>query len=191
MEPTLAIVGDSYIWRLEAYLKQLNLSDLSLSPQKVAFFGLGGSSVWGNKPVVKQLEQAMALRSINIIYLHIGSNDLCSPQSAGKTTQLANNMYSLAKYALWGSNASAVVIGQIIPRQKCPHPLYNQLVEETNQQLYKIGLLHEHPISYAYLYGLQNPPKQYYCDLIHLSPRGNKKLYRGIRGAFKRALVSL
>jgi hypothetical protein len=147
MGPTVAIVGDSYIHRLDTYLQANHIQNLDLAQEKVVFLGNGGASVWGHKPVVRQLQDLMDMRSIEIVYLHIGSNDLCNRQctpkpqyipcrSPGKPSRLAWNIYSLAKYVLWGSSAKVVIMGQIIPRLRRPHHLYNRWVSLANHEMY-------------------------------------------------------
>ena len=192
MNPTIAVVGDSYVWRLKRYLNQANLQNLDLSPNQCSYFGRGGASVWGHKPVTELLDQAVQIPTLSVLYLNIGSNDLCDSNCSGDTvsSQLAWDIYSLARQVVRSSSVQIIIIGQIHPRLEQPHSSYNSWVKQTNDQLYQLCSDIDSPIQYNYVKGLQTVNPNNYVDGIHFTPAGNYKLYRGVRGAVSRALVS-
>jgi len=200
MDPTIAVVGDSYVWRLEQYLKHCDLYNMNLPPNQFVYLGQGGASVWGRKPVVKLVDQAVGIRTLKLIYLNIGSNDLCDTSrgpfapryipGVGTSGHLAWSIYCLAKYALWASSAQTIIIGQIHPRLKEPYPLYNIWVQETNDKLHCLCTHGLFPIQYNYIQGLQKVNPDNYVDMVHFTPAGNYKMYKGLRGAAIRALAS-
>jgi len=187
MDPTIAIVGDSYVCRLQHYLIQGDLANMNLYPDRCLFEGQGGASVHGYKPVLPLLEKVLPIPSIKIIYLNIGSNDLCDSQYIPDDGRLPWDIYCLAKYALASSSAHTIIIGQIPPRLKEPHPAYNDWVLNTNHQLYNLCSNSDLAIRYNYIKGLQKLNPDIYVDKVHFTPAGNYKLFRGVRGAIMRA----
>lgn len=189
--PSVAIVGDSYIRRFEAYALQNLIYHLDLRPTHVAYFGLGGAAAYkGEKLITDKLQQAMALPQVDQILLLIGSNDLCHMDLSPAI--LATQIFYLADYALRGSHASSISICSVIPRLNQPDPMYNQRVDSLNDALYHLCKADTH-IEFCRLRGLrQNVSPTYYNpkDNIHLNNDGNYKLYRSLRGAVHRSRVS-
>ena len=61
---SIAIVGDSFVRRLQDYLRRSSLADLNLEGAHVALFGLGGAAVRGRKRVLPLINEEIRVEGI-------------------------------------------------------------------------------------------------------------------------------
>ena len=177
---SIAIVGDSYVRRLEEYLIDHRLTNLRIDGGRATCVGQGGAAVRGRKPIIRLINRVLRIPNLHIVYINVGSNDLCD--RAQSPEGLARDLQRLANFILASSEAVQVIIGQIHPRLNMPDRDYNRRVEHTNACL-AYNLRHSSRIHFAALRGLRQPEPDSYCDGIHFNAKGNRKLFRGIRGA--------
>ena len=151
MPVVVAIVGDSFVSRFQDYCVREGLPNLNFGSETVSFIGRGGAVVRGRKPVLPLLTRAIRLNGLRVLYLNIGSNDLCDPNCS--PDRLGHDIVCLAKYALASSDQLKVVIGQIHPRSRAPLQDYNRRVWEANSAIMR----HSRDVSrlhFAHLKGL-------------------------------------
>lgn len=183
----IAVVGDSYVRRLGDYTqllgrKNLNLPDICSS---CTFFGRGGASLYGRKPVREILKIALQIGPRGL-YLNIGSNDLCNKGIDPAT--LARDIIHLAEEAMQSCEDMFIIIGQISKRAAPPDELYNDRVTRCNTELIKlVKQVRCRRLTFGVIRGLCQPKQEDFEDGIHYSKTGSIKFYKGIRGAFIRA----
>ena len=187
---SVAIVGDSYVYRLGNYLRAAHVDALDIHEcfHTARYFGLRGGSVFGRDHVQPLIDRALAVPDLRVLYMHVGSNDLCS--FSVDPLRLARGIVSLARYALCAREDLVVIVGQILTRSHHSDAFSARRVHVTNSEL--IRLVHcenSQRLSAAMLDGLCQPSPLIFCDDgVHLSHLGQRKFYRGIRGAVLRAL---
>ncbi|ELT93952.1 hypothetical protein CAPTEDRAFT_214492 [Capitella teleta] len=121
----LAIVGDSFVVRLKAFIQAQGADDLNIPGTTVHFYGLGGASVYGHKKLLPLLNQAIVWHC-DRIFVHIGSNDLCN--RSVNPHALAEDLRRLAVYASFATPSTQVIVGQVFQRLSEPDPDYNRRV---------------------------------------------------------------
>ena len=186
---TVAIVGDSFVWRLERFVDERELRDFGGLSVSSRFFGQGGAVVRGRRPVLPLLNRVIALPDLQVIYLHIGTNDLAHPRC--DPFQLAQNISALAKYAACSSSSLQVVIGQIHMR-RYPQSAWGARFQRRVVQAHDAILRHIQGcdrITVNFIGGLCRPNDEDYSDDVHFNDRGMHKFYRGVRGAIIRASI--
>ena len=192
------LFGHSFIRRLNEYMKRQEQggrqpprrnSNLSPSQFRVGCLGVGGGTISAKHgyPLRKRLFH-ISVAWPDIVYLDIGSNDLCS--QAVSPAKLAGDLMKIARYLTIGCEVKMVVIGALLPRICIPHdvPDYNKRVADTNE-LIKSLASSEDRVSFCYHARFDNPgPGIYHPDGVHLSyQEGYKRYARSVRGAALRA----
>ena len=195
MSGVVCIVGDSYVHRLEAYAWSIGCPNMNFeSGWSVRYLGVGGARVHSPNPqrrVIRQINTAIQEPNLRWVYLNIGSNDLCNPQTVPET--LAQHIFSLAVFITHANPWVKVTIGQIHKRLVTPFQVYNNHVDATNQALRHLcimgdGSLINPRIDWAFVRGLCRPGPADYSDGIHFSEGGNYKFFKGVRGSAVRLL---
>ena len=198
--PTLAVVGHSFVRRLGEFTLGLHLhladrpahheryNNLRLDSEHVIYFGIGGAKLSGGKPFFKPLHDKLHQFHFKAIYLDLGSNDLCDPNSCPE--KVASHIISAANFIISSYSVNTIIVGQIIFRVNEPYPGYNLKVTDTNEWLRdKIARSPGQKIQFARLRGLLEPQSDIFLpDGVHLNAQGNKIYAQGVRGAFIRAL---
>ena len=180
----IAIVGDSYIRRLDFHLRASGAAPLNLAT-KVRFFGQGGASVFGCKPVIPLLDAALARPDLQVLYLNIGSNDIENIDRS----RLVRALLSLSRYALVANDSLLVIIGQLHYRAGPSRAHFNSEVRQTNYWLQQTILsIGDSRLHFAKIRGLNKPPDKLFCDGVHFTRQGQQLLARGVRSAIARAL---
>lgn len=183
---TVIVLGDSFVRRMQRYLRGRNIRNMNLAGYQVDFLGLPGGTVSSRKPIIHLVNRAIRARDLAVVYLHIGSNDLSTRTT--DPTHLAQRVHSLAKFILASSDTVRVVIGQIHRRLKVPDRLYNTRVKDTNIALQNLCEVGHSRILFRRISRLLEPQVTDFCDGIHFTDTANNKFYRGIRGAIMKAL---
>ena len=181
--PICALVGDSYIRRLGEYAL-LSQQVFDLTGYDVRFLGQGGSSIFGRKNIQPRVDQALALPSISILLLNIGSNDVQHiPED-----RLVTGLISLARYCLSAVDGLVVVLCQLHFRSDPPCSDFNDKVASINRLLLEGVQSGKEPrLHFARLRGLYRPPAAAYCDGVHYASTGLQLMLRGVRAALHRA----
>lgn len=125
----VVLFGHSFVSHFEEHLR-LNPSkrNLGLDLNEIVFQTRG---IGGLKLTDKGLYSAdELLRNADLAIIDIGSNDV--PDSLLECHRVAKALVSFAEYVLYGLDAKAVVICQIIKRKKLPFRAYNDNVRRTN-----------------------------------------------------------
>lgn len=116
---SVAILGHSFVRRLGEFSVGRHLRgrdrgaharlhlNLRISCAKVEYFGFGGAKLRGFPMTV---DRYLGLRRFDVIFLQMGSNDLCDPQSTPE--QVATHIASLVQYLLFGDTVRRVVVGE-------------------------------------------------------------------------------
>ena len=70
---SIALVGDSFIRRLDDHMTLAGIPDFKLSQEcsKAVCFGRGGATTCGKKPIVEHIDAALALPDLKLKYLHV------------------------------------------------------------------------------------------------------------------------
>ena len=176
----IVIVGDSYVRRLGDYLRWNGTPNFNLRDERVVFIGVGGASVRGRKRVIHQINEALGIRDVSLVYIHIGSNDLADRSYS--PDDLAQDIRRLAAFVRCSSSQVQVIVGQIHRRLSLPDADYNRRVDHANNCL-RFHLREMARISFLKIPGLIHPLPFIYSDGIHFNNEGNRRFYRGIRGA--------
>lgn len=198
--PSLLILGHSFVRRFGDFIRGTHLpydsrsehftnyANLRLPHERVEVLGLGGARLYGPKNIIHFGHNFLSSNHLKILYLDIGSNDLCNPSLSA--SEIAQRIVDGAKYFLDHYNIAIVIIGQIIERLNTPYPQYNSKVHQTNQQIrHLIAQNYTYPIEFSTFRGLTHPsPDKFNPDGIHLNEIGYKLYFQGVRGAFIRAL---
>lgn len=183
---SVAIVGHSFVRRMGEFVADQHLYNLRIRSTNVEFFGVGGARI---RPFIPICERWIARRRFDVIFIQLGSNDLCDP--ASNPEQVATHIISLANYLIFGDTARRVVVGNIHFRVIQPYPGHNAKVHSTNNLLRR-KISHLSQVDYAHLRGFSHPlPDYYLSDGVHLSTAGNHRYFKGMRGAILRALRHL
>ena len=140
-------------------------------------------SVWTDAHLVSDL-------NINIVFLDIGSNDLCSMRIAPAT--LADTIFAFACWLIQ-QGCNRVMIGEILHRKQ--GTLYNARVDETNQRLQCLCADQESVRFWQHNFNNFNRRFQQEFvspDGVHIDPTlGMRRYYRSVRGAVLCAAHSL
>ena len=182
---TVLIYGHSYIRRLNHFLVNdrgayHNLG-LDFQLADVQWYGKGG--LRADYAYYQHLEAIYETRP-HILYIQLGSNDLCSV--AATPTRVSEYLASLANLALQ-AGVERVIIGQTIKRKKhgIPYstPQYNlnvALLNRINARKFR-----SHPrISFWKHVGFERPVNAIMArDGVHLNKVGQRKYFRSVRGA--------
>ena len=165
--------------------------NLAFSPEEfhVAYYGLSGGTVSIDKGRLLQNELGrFTTIGPDIVFLDIGSNDLCSPEVTPE--RLATDIQKIADFLVIGHGVQVVVIGAILPRLNTPNavPDYNDRVAKANSLLQSIC---DERVCLQFCKHEKmgcNATDLYYSDGIHLSTvSGYPKYFRSVRGAILRA----
>ena len=190
--------------RFAGPLHNLFLSEDDFS---IYFDGVSGATIYPpsvhlakpkkNKSVGVLFNNSVDFFEPHIVFLQIGSNDLCD--AAISPEAIAQDIVSYAEYILETLHVCYVIIGEVVPRLVTFAPEYNERVFACNRLL-KRALVRQagrhreevNPrISLAPHAGLHSCDSAMYAsDGIHLSARGNMRLVRSIRGGVIRAYKS-
>ena len=191
---SVLIYGHSFIRRLNDYLVRRSGSfhnlGLDYGLALTQWFGLGGLSF--DKALFQQMA-VINLASPSILYVELGSNDLCFTfMSAQQVFQYVQHFVN----TLNNIGVPQVILGQVIERRGVGIPLatptYNRKVIDFNNL---VRAAYSNPNGRAFYWrhrGLWNPRRNVLCrDGIHLNRRGQERLYRSIRGAIIFGLTNL
>jgi lysophospholipase L1-like esterase len=129
------------------------------------------------------LNEAVRLQC-DLIIIHVGSNDLCSPHHNPHT--LADDLRRLAAFAACSSPTVRVVVDQIFQRQTVPDADYNRRVRISNSAIREV-LRGEDRCTSAFHRSLCSPSPSLFSDGVHFTPAGCRKFLRGIRGIILRS----
>lgn len=125
-----------------------------------------------------------------VVILMIGSNDLCNSNMSPEL--LAGNLIAFAGRLKSKKSVNRVIFAPILPRSRIPFNGYNKAVHQCNRNLRKLVQTKSHLsnfISFIRFKGFMRlPMEEFYVDRIHLSPWGNKILYRNMRSEIIKAL---
>ena len=185
------IYGHSFIRRLNEYLIHTkgNYHNLSLDYSQVItqWFGLGGLTY--EKAIYRHMA-IINLTSPAVIYLELGSNDLCF------THESAQDIFARVQQLVTMLNnlgVARVLIGQVLLRRGVGIPLstpnYNRKVLDLNNLIRTTYTNIRGPAYYWRHRGLWCSRRGVLGrDGIHLNRRGQERLFRSIRGAILFAL---
>ena len=201
--PTLAVVGHSFVRRLSEFVEGRHLPrseraphineylNLRLEGENVAYFGQGGAQLNGGRPIFRLIHEWLGSRQFKVVYLDLGSNDLCDPDISAE--KVASHLMTAARFILTGYSVNTVIIGQVTVRLAEPYVGYNAKVTATNASVrHKVDQEADRRIQCARLRGLMVPEESLFLpDGVHFSPTGNLRYAQGVRGAFIRALQTL
>ena len=192
------ILGASHVRRLAEHAHDTNLQSSGFSPNlnlkqcNLQFFGIGGRTV---KKLRKFDLHVVRRFKPDVIFLQIGSNDLCDMTLPGipVTPKLvANSITKLVHTLHLQYGVSHIVVGQCIKRKVLPRRMsdYNNRVCNLNTALCR--LLSDVPYSSYWRHiGFWKPGTNIYIDGIHYNLLGQKLLYRSIRGGILHSLRHL
>jgi hypothetical protein len=169
---------------LDFHLRASGAAHLNLGAE-VRFFGQGGASIYGYKPVIPLLDAALALPNLQVLYLNIGSNDIENIERS----RLASALLSLSRYALVANDSLIVIIGQLHYRAGPSRAHFNSEVRQINFWLQRTILgIGDSRLHFAKIRGLNKSPEKFFCDGVHFTRQGQQLLARGVRSAITRAL---
>lgn len=187
-QPTVLVLGHSFVWRLAKFVAESPLTCVTPSFQlplssTVQFFGIGGRTVTKLRkfdlPAVTRVKPT-------VLILEIGSNDLCDPRC--DANDLANTIFKLAQTLSSHYRVDHVIVSQIMPRESPPavFPPYNTRVRQANEHLYH--LLKKVPFaSFWYHPALSRSKTRVFLrDGVHLNQVGNHLLYHSYQKALFR-----
>ena len=165
------------------------------SDYSVRSFGWGGATL---KPAEDRRPKSIltavdvvARCEPSIVYLHVGSNDLCNPDI--DPSKLARDIFTFAEYLVDGHAVQVVVISAILHRRTVPAAVsdYNRRVDLANRRLSRVlerSTDHTNSIILDSHTGLKDSTQDIFAsDGIHLNLAGNLKLCKGVRRALIRA----
>ncbi|ESP04284.1 hypothetical protein LOTGIDRAFT_176355 [Lottia gigantea] len=185
----ILIFGSSYIKRLAVYLSHFNHVNLDLDRRvcRVTCWGHGGLLV-RNDPHGRLSVTNSRFSEMDIIMLHLGSNDLCDILSFPSV--IARDVFDFAKDVLCVWHPKLVIISQLLPRQCEPYNGYNAKILVTNMELEALCFSERYITSWRHRAGLHRPLVNIYAaDGIHLSNMvGNYKLMKSLRDALLRGM---
>ena len=185
----VTVIGHSFITRIDRMLvQQFGLQHnfgVNSNIAEVKIMARGGMKTSDLRP------QSIAATHPDLVYLEIGSNDLCGTSTDGP--RVGKAIYNLAM-GLVQAGVKKVVVGEIIYRvgQGIPARVseYNYRVINLNRYLQTV--LDQDNCEKLALWrhkGLWQATVPIYCeDGVHLNERGNRRLYRSIRGAIMKYL---
>ena len=136
-------VGHSFISRLKSFTDGDGSTDpamfnLRLDPERyqISFIGVPGASTRGRRSIQPALNRIGSMCP-DLIFLDIGSNDLCDENVEPKN--LARYIISLSRFVLMGYDIRSVALGSILPRVGSSWNSYNQRVSATNRYLRELA----------------------------------------------------
>ena len=178
------IFGHSFTRRLCEWCVPRGLSNLNLDPNRLKVFwhGIGGASIQPHHPKSLQRDiNLIADLQISIVYVDIGSNDLCD--AAIQPEQFVEQISTFASQLL-DLGCNIVILSEILPRQNNDH--YNSKVSTVNALL-------EGKCSYSqkivfWRHSRNNYNKRYLThyvarDGVHVGETGLPRFYSSVRGA--------
>ena len=132
----ILFLGHSYIRRLAQFVysgKNSNVGPefgLHTDPVNVVFRGIGGARV---RTINDELSRALRQYSPEIVFLHIGGNDILHDDDDMK--QLATEVFDIAYRLNTEFQVKQVVVSQMLSRATARCANYNTLVRQFNVQL--------------------------------------------------------
>ena len=176
------LLGHSFIRRLKVSLQRDNSLNLGLNSSEFSLLwqGFGGIAI----KHLSNYEYLINNLQPTIMYVEIGSNDLCYRKA--QVDQLADHLYSwvlsiLARY----SCVKKIIVGQVIPRLNQPYPHYNKQVTQFNALFREKCLNHPGIVTWKHKGLVTAFANCLLPDGVHLNSVGEKKFKHSI----KRALV--
>ena len=180
------ILGHSFTKRLSRWCIENDKVNMALDKSRfqVYWHGISGASIcnpghskslWAESSVIAELEA-------DIVFLDIGSNDLCCPQTTPE--QLSAQILTFAAH-LHQRGCSIVIVGEILPRTGAVH--FNSKVDLTNELL--ASQCNPANGSYFWRHSRNNYNKRFLSDYIssdgiHVDPdRGMSRYFSSVRGA--------
>jgi hypothetical protein len=101
---------------------------------------------------------------------------------------VAQHLVSLANYALASDDSLIVVICLLFPRRRADRRFKQRITQANTEVLRLVRLVHSCRLTAVPLRGLCNPdPDIFLADGVHFNYLGNRKFFRGVRGALIRA----
>lgn len=183
------ILGSSHIRRLDLFLHSLHIQNMGLDLRlcETLLYGVGGLRLFTN---MTHKSMAYNLRFVELVHpemllLLIGSNDIANCSKSA--FQIASAIYAGANYAIF-AGTSKVIILQQFPRRDISHNLKVVAVNACLMRLINGG--GEPRIRFWRHRGLWgNTHMTISNDNVHLSPQGNYKLFRSLRGCIIRNIL--
>ena len=183
-EQRVLVIGHSFVSRLTDYLRRSNNWPTRLDGCTVQLAGFRGATL---HRLTSNLDNR--LDHFRVIYVEIGSNDLCEPCSVdGFVSRLI-----LFAHFLIRRGVSQVVIGEVVFRtERCRYRMgvslrhYNMAVREANSRLSEL-CRGNRQLTFHRHRRLYNP--NFICaDGVHLTDDAMRIYWRSVRGALLHAL---
>ena len=141
------LTGHSFLKRLESYDKSYKTLQLKADDFDLTFSAVGGDNLVLLRDRLGKVIPTQKSLKPNIVYIEIGSNDLCSVNNSPDI--VAKKIMDITRYLHYGHGVQKVIIGQILQRlrrhqtyfSRCLSlAAYNKKVQETNEILQKLAL---------------------------------------------------
>lgn len=186
----ILILGHSFVWRLEKFLRGTPLPciDWHLSsppPLQVKFYGVGGRTVHrlhtSNLHVVSSFQP-------HLVILEIGSNDLSNPHIP--VPLLAANILQLNQNLHYNFNVAHIILMGVCERNHPPltQPPYNVKAHQLNHTMLQMIK----PIPFVSFWFHRRLTRYNFSfllpDGVHFNPTGNHLLYHSYKSAILRYL---
>lgn len=178
------IVGHSFVKRLADFCSdRRNFANLRLETNlfHVEFKGVSGAKVSHSNSAKSLGSMARTVSDMcpDIVYIDIGSNDLCSRNV--QPTELALRIFDISTEL--SKSCKCVVIGQILPRL-CESSTYNERVRSLNEKLKHLASEANGNVIFWKMEKVWRVNGIYHRDGVHLSnPLGMDRYARNVRGA--------
>ena len=177
---SVVILGHSYTSRLAKYMLSGDRKNFGLRNITVHFEGVGGATLRPKEhKCIWSFRQAVADHQPDIIFLHIGENDLGSLSPGDITREimlLVNNLSTLNRHPV-------VILGQLISFPATQHQNLDS-IREINASL-RNHMPAGH-VFWHHRFGLSPESGNFLRDNVHLNPHGMRRYYKSLRAAIGR-----
>lgn len=184
------VLGHSFVSRLEAYIKQRNIS---MPPNRITCMGQGGCYLEGSKYscLLNDAHIYLATTGCQVLYLALGSNDLDSKSSS--PADVARKLWYMARRLKAMYNIRWVFIEQILNRCPDKYPGFEDLAKEANSMVQKYITQGNDPQIMYWKHRKMDKPRKNILDHkgVHLNETGMRKYWRSVRGAIAYAEAKL
>lgn len=177
MPLSILLIGDSHVRRTSEYSQRTSKSKTFSISQTcdVRFHGVGGRTI----ATILQRDLAfIAAMHPDILFIHVGGNDLASLQPQFVSTQLALFCKTVLNYC------KHIIISQRNFRY-VSSPNYNHKVLLFNAYAYALSTQYSNIHFWSHDFRLQH--KHFLYDGVHFNEFGNKRFYYSIKRCLKMA----
>ena len=177
------LVGHSYIRRLSRYLGN---DEIELEGQNVKFWGFPGATIHS----LRRLALGWDLTKFSVVYIELGTNDLCGTRSAEAVAQDLLDLVHL----LQGRGATKLVLGEIINRGKMRDG--GPSVQEVNNRVIIVNnTIRERAAQLdgftSWKHERLNKKHILLPDGVHFTNVGMHRYWRSVRGALVASLTCI